>query len=460
MGKLSTHTTEVNTVSVALGLLLAFRVNTAYDRYWEGRKLIQAIISIIRSFARQIWTHAPEETENDCLQKKYCINLVLAFFIATIHHLRQEKGAHHKDLRELLPPGWIPSCVKKSEGDALSTKSSLNLPLNLEGEPSNCRARRASDGSLDAYEDNSEALRYTEDVHSRLPRDILEEPDDNRITEVSEDMCMEADNPTDINNISRSLVFQEFQITNIDKLTVKELEKFVRDLERRVRVQDEEARHERQPLLHQTKSQADLPVYSHVSHNKRKVLYREALKLVKKYEDQKRQPKTRPTEHCQFKCSEDLPYLGDSEISLPIEILFHVTFYIKKLKAQEKNKSALLSSATSSTDALVNSLTALERIAQTPIPKAYNIHLKQAVTLYIFFLPLALVESLGWLVTPVVALASFTLFGILAIGEEIENPFGYDDNDLPLLDYYAGLKKDVDYILRRIPHRDTLFHGI
>jgi hypothetical protein len=228
---------------------------------------------------------------------------------------------------------------------------------------------------LDAYEENSEVLRYTEDVHSHLPRDILEEPDDNRITEVSEDMCMEADNPTDINNISRSLVFQEFQITNIDKLTVKELEKFVRDLERRVRVQDEEARLERQPLLHQTKNQADLPVYSHVSHNKRKVLYREALKLVKKYEDQKRQPKTRPTEHCQFTCSEDLPYLGDSEISLPIEILFHVTFYIKKLKAQEKNKSALLSSATSSTDALVNSLTALERIAQTPIPKAYNIHL-------------------------------------------------------------------------------------
>jgi predicted membrane chloride channel (bestrophin family) len=42
--------------------------------------------------------------------------------------------------------------------------------------------------------------------------------------------------------------------------------------------------------------------------------------------------------------------------------------------------------------------------------------------LYIFFLPFALVDSLGWLVAPVVAIVSFTLFGIEAIGAEIENP--------------------------------------
>lgn len=42
--------------------------------------------------------------------------------------------------------------------------------------------------------------------------------------------------------------------------------------------------------------------------------------------------------------------------------------------------------------------------------------------LYIFFLPFALVDTLGWLVAPVVTLVSFTLFGIEAIGAEIENP--------------------------------------
>jgi predicted membrane chloride channel (bestrophin family) len=47
---------------------------------------------------------------------------------------------------------------------------------------------------------------------------------------------------------------------------------------------------------------------------------------------------------------------------------------------------------------------------------------KQGVVLYIFFLPFSLVESLGLLVIPIVALVSFTLYGILAIGNEIENP--------------------------------------
>jgi predicted membrane chloride channel (bestrophin family) len=47
---------------------------------------------------------------------------------------------------------------------------------------------------------------------------------------------------------------------------------------------------------------------------------------------------------------------------------------------------------------------------------------KQAVVLYIFFLPFALVDSVGWLVAPIVAIVSFTLFGIEAIGAEIENP--------------------------------------
>jgi putative membrane protein len=35
-------------VGVALGLLLVFRTNTAYDRYWEGRKLWGDIINTTR----------------------------------------------------------------------------------------------------------------------------------------------------------------------------------------------------------------------------------------------------------------------------------------------------------------------------------------------------------------------------------------------------------------------------
>lgn len=41
-------------VGVALGLLLVFRTNASYDRYWEGRRLIGFMVNRSRDFARQL----------------------------------------------------------------------------------------------------------------------------------------------------------------------------------------------------------------------------------------------------------------------------------------------------------------------------------------------------------------------------------------------------------------------
>ena len=41
--------------SLVLGLLLVFRTNTAYERFWQGRQLWGNIVNIVRNFARQIW---------------------------------------------------------------------------------------------------------------------------------------------------------------------------------------------------------------------------------------------------------------------------------------------------------------------------------------------------------------------------------------------------------------------
>ena len=73
---------------------------------------------------------------------------------------------------------------------------------------------------------------------------------------------------------------------------------------------------------------------------------------------------------------------------------------------------------------MVDQLTALERIANTPIPKSYSIHLKQCVTLYLFSLPFTLVKDLGWGMVPLVTVVAFTLMGIEGIADEIEMPFG------------------------------------
>ncbi|KAI9295881.1 UPF0187-domain-containing protein [Neoconidiobolus thromboides FSU 785] len=118
-------------------------------------------------------------------------------------------------------------------------------------------------------------------------------------------------------------------------------------------------------------------------------------------------------------------------VNLPIDIIFYINKYVFS-----KRQSNLIDPQTNNAmngylTSLVDSLSGLERIMRTPIPLAYLIHLKQAVTLYLLFLPFTLTE-LKYYAVPIISIVAFTLYGIDAIGQEIENPFGYDANDLPL----------------------------
>jgi ion channel-forming bestrophin family protein len=82
---------------------------------------------------------------------------------------------------------------------------------------------------------------------------------------------------------------------------------------------------------------------------------------------------------------------------------------------------------------------------------AYAIHLKQLLILYCFLLPFQIVESLGWWTGLIAALVGFTVFGIEAIGLEIENPFGYDANDLPLDTICNTMKRNIDDLISLTP---------
>lgn len=47
-------------VGVALGLLLVFRTNASYDRYWEGRRLIGSMVNRSRDLARQVSSYVAD----------------------------------------------------------------------------------------------------------------------------------------------------------------------------------------------------------------------------------------------------------------------------------------------------------------------------------------------------------------------------------------------------------------
>lgn len=73
-----------------------------------------------------------------------------------------------------------------------------------------------------------------------------------------------------------------------------------------------------------------------------------------------------------------------------------------------------------------------ERIRNTPIPHSYSILIHRIVALYVFALPFGLVDSLHFVTPLVVLLVAYTFLGLDAVGDELEDPFGEDLNDLPL----------------------------
>lgn len=75
---------------------------------------------------------------------------------------------------------------------------------------------------------------------------------------------------------------------------------------------------------------------------------------------------------------------------------------------------------------------ACERIKNTPIPYSYSVFIKKFIQLYIATLPFGLVFSLGYYVVPIVGFIFYVLASLELIAEEIEEPFGADENDLPI----------------------------
>lgn len=73
-----------------------------------------------------------------------------------------------------------------------------------------------------------------------------------------------------------------------------------------------------------------------------------------------------------------------------------------------------------------------ERIHTTPLPFAYTLLLYRTAWLYCLLLPFGLAGSLGWATPLAVALVAYTFFGLDALGDELEEPFGTEPNDLPL----------------------------
>lgn len=87
-------------------------------------------------------------------------------------------------------------------------------------------------------------------------------------------------------------------------------------------------------------------------------------------------------------------------------------------------------------DERLASITALqagcERIAGTPLPFAYTLLLQRSAHIFCLLLPFGLAFSAGWGTPLFTALIAYSFFGLDALSEELEDPFGTEANDLAL----------------------------
>ncbi|CAN5447327.1 bestrophin family ion channel [soil metagenome] len=87
---------------------------------------------------------------------------------------------------------------------------------------------------------------------------------------------------------------------------------------------------------------------------------------------------------------------------------------------------------------------ACERIKSTPIPFSYTVLMHRVVAVYCTLLPFGLADTIHWFTPLVVMFISYAFFGLDAIGDEIEQPFGLDRNDLPL----TTISRNIERVLR------------
>lgn len=93
--------------------------------------------------------------------------------------------------------------------------------------------------------------------------------------------------------------------------------------------------------------------------------------------------------------------------------------------------------------------TSCERLNSTRVPFAYTLLLHRTAYIFCFLIPFGFTDILGWW-TPVASLlVAYTLFGLDALSDEMERPFGTLDNALPIYSLATTIDRDVCAAIKR-----------
>ncbi|KAK7062644.1 Glycine--tRNA ligase 1, mitochondrial [Paramarasmius palmivorus] len=388
--------TLLTVIGTVLGFVISYRTTSSFERYNEGRRLWAQIILGTRTFARTVWFHIPDppatETESAdvlkaraMIEKTTVINLLEAFSVSVKHYLRGEDGIYY-DKGPLLPR-QVPSCICSSPRHTVHAE--LNQPTDPHGghghpEPStsSTEPRVSEGGSSFVHRRVSEADEEKKALESRdpaehhlpLPATTPNTPRKTHFLRPPAAMTSAHDGALILTRDDEKYLLPPKNPPKYHFLDLFPFSLLVKVLTKRGKtVKGKKAAR----LRAQMRNKA-------VSHN------------------------------------------------LPLEISLYLSSYISALQNRKIMDVPTTNTLLFALNQLVDSLTGLERIRTTPIPFSYSIHLWVVTVIYCFALPPQIWLTLKWLTIPATVILAFIFFGFLVAGEEIENPFGYDKNDLNL----------------------------
>lgn len=157
---LALPTVPVAVIGGALGIFVSFRTNSAYDRWWEGRKLWGRMINTSRHFGMQVVAYLAKDDGEPSTQQKTLVRRHEAYVHALRCLLRTQDPFEDPDFKRTLP----------DESDPLRAQSNLTHALLARQLEALTALHDA--GEVDAFRlsDFDESLRHLLDIQGGCER--------------------------------------------------------------------------------------------------------------------------------------------------------------------------------------------------------------------------------------------------------------------------------------------------
>ncbi|KAF8147961.1 Bestrophin, RFP-TM, chloride channel-domain-containing protein [Mycena galopus ATCC 62051] len=435
------------TVMAAIGFVISYRAMSGHDGYWMGRTAWTDVIRNARIMGRLIWYHVPirltplvpgtpkdtqstQEMAKLMAEKYMALDLIEAFAVSLKHHLRGEVGIYYQDLYDLVRPlhdftdpenprptvaSAVPAqpvAVSTAPPPPSSSAASTSASSTLA--PTSLSASTSTSASASGVSTSTSGNTLKVNLAPATSSHATKRPPATghaSCTSIHQPL-LPASNPGAaggvLNSVSPEVIPFAAVATNVGAW---------------IRGFWKQAKEDR-------KAQKILDRSSRRMRNWSGPIHPQGLAQLEEFE------------------------IGEN---LPEEILRCLSEWVSVLEERGTVPGTSLGSILGGIMQFEISLTTLEHILTTPLPFIYSVHIRSVVWLYLFMLPLQLVNDFGWHTVPAVCVGAFVYLGFLAAGEEIEQPFGYDDNDLDLDMFCRDIIRQDIRCLKRAPCLNAWF---